>query len=63
LWPQHRQVHQAIEHISFRCLERVSLNDAECDLIWSLEQTGYRLRNIAPTSIPHGASDFDLVLL
>jgi hypothetical protein len=56
-------VHQAIEHISFRCLERVRLNDAECDLIWSLEQTGYRLRNIAPTSIPHGASDFDLVLL
>lgn len=61
-YTQHRQVHQDIERISFQCVERSSLNDTERDLIWELERAGYRLRNIALTSIPQGESDFDLIM-
>lgn len=61
-YTQHRQVHQDIESISFRCVERPELNDAERDLIWRMERSGLRLRNIALTSIPYGESDFDLIM-
>lgn len=61
-YAQHRQVHQDIERISFRCIDRANLNEAERDLIQTLERAGYRLRNIALTSIPYGESDFDLIM-
>lgn len=59
---QHRKVHADIEQISFRQLPKDRLDDEERTLIWSLEQSGQRLRNITFTSIPKGESDFDLVM-
>ncbi len=59
---QHRKVHGDIEKLSFRRVPRAKLNDEERALIWGLEQDGYRLRNITFTSIPHGESDFDLIM-
>ena len=59
---QHRKVHADIEQISFRRLPKNRLNEEERTLIWSLENNGYRLRNITFTSVPKGESDFDLVM-
>jgi hypothetical protein len=59
---QHRKVHADIERISFRRVAKVILNDEERGLIWSLEQSGHRLRNITLTSIPKGESDFGLIM-
>jgi hypothetical protein len=59
---QHRKVHSDIEAISFRRLNKDRLNDEEPALIWELEQSGHRLRNITFTSIPKGESDFDLIM-
>lgn len=61
-YAQHRQVHQDIVRISFRCVDRQELNDSERRLIATLERSGCRLRNIALTSIPYGPSDFDLLM-
>jgi hypothetical protein len=61
-YTQHCKVHRDIVAISFRCLERAKLNNAERDLIWTLERAGYPLRNITLTSIPHTDSDFDLIM-
>ncbi|MFN8469254.1 MAG: hypothetical protein U0X20_27105 [Caldilineaceae bacterium] len=61
-YAQHRQVHQDIVSISFRCVDRSELNDTERRLIATLERSGCRLRNIALTSIPYGPSDFDLLM-
>jgi hypothetical protein len=59
---QHRAVHADIERISFRRVAKHALNAEERALIWSLEESGHRLRNITFTSIPKGESDFDLVM-
>lgn len=59
---QHRKVHVGIEQISFRQVPKNKLNNEERALIWSLEQSGKRLRNITFTSVPKGESDFDLVM-
>jgi hypothetical protein len=59
---QHRKVHGDIEEISFRRVAKDRLNDEERALIWALEQSGQRLRNITFTSIPKGESDFDLIM-
>ncbi len=59
---QHRKVHDDIDEISFRRVDRDRLDEEERDLIWDLEQSGHRLRNIVFTSIPKGESDFDLVM-
>ena len=59
---QHRKVHADIEQISFRQMSKDRLNDEERTLIWSLEQSGQRLRNITFASIPKGESDFDLIM-
>jgi hypothetical protein len=59
---QHRKVHADIERISFKRVAKHRLNDEERSLIWSLEQSGHRLRNITFTSIPKGESDFDLIM-
>lgn len=59
---QHRKVHTDIEEISFRQVEKNSLDNEERRLIWELEQSGHRLRNITFTSLPKGESDFDLIM-
>ena len=59
---QHRKAHTDIERISYRQVPKNRLNGEERNLIWSLEQSGQRLRNITFTSIPKGESDFDLVM-
>lgn len=59
---QHLKVHRDIEAISFRRVNKDRLNDEEPALIWELEQSGHRLRNITFTSIPKGESDFDLIM-
>lgn len=59
---QHRKVHEDIEEISFRQVTKDRLNDEERALIWSLEDSRHRLRNITFTSIPKGESDFDLIM-
>ena len=50
---QHKKIHTDINSLSFKSGQKV---------IWALEAAGVYLRNIALTSIPHGASDFDLIM-
>ena len=59
---QHRKTHADIERISFKRVRRDRLDIEERRVIWALEEAGIYLRNIALTSIPHGASDFDLIM-
>lgn len=59
---QHRQTHEDVVGISFKPIPENSLNDVEREAIWTMEQNGFRLRNIALTSIPKGESDFDLIM-
>ncbi|MGB3633166.1 MAG: hypothetical protein WA982_03925 [Rubrobacteraceae bacterium] len=59
---QHRKAHADIEQISFREVPKNRLDNEERTLIWSLERSGKRLRNITFTSVPKGESDFDLVM-
>jgi hypothetical protein len=57
---QHRQTHDDIERIHFRVVSRKNLNEEERNVIWTLEQNGYHLRNIIFTSVLQGEADFDL---
>ena len=59
---QHRKNHQDIKKLSFRRVNEKRLNKIEQDVIYNLEENGYLLRNITFTSIPHGESDFDLIM-
>jgi len=59
---QHRKVHADIEEVSFRQVPKNRLDNEERKLIWELEQSGHRLRNITFTSLPKGESDFDLIM-
>jgi hypothetical protein len=59
---QHCKNHNDIVKISFKRMPQKKLNQEEQKVIHTLEHEGLLLRNIAYTSIPHGASDFDLVM-
>jgi hypothetical protein len=59
---QHRQTYSDIVKISFRPFQRDQLNSEERNLVRCLEEQGYKLRNIALTSIPYGPSEFDDVM-
>jgi len=59
---QHIKNHDDIIRISFMKVSPKKLDDAEQNVIHTLENKGIPLRNIAYTSIPKGESDFDLVM-
>lgn len=59
---QHLENHEDIVAISFRSVPKSRLNEEERNTIWTLEQNGFRLRNIAFTSVLSGETDFDLVM-
>ena len=59
---QHSKLHADIEKISFRQILQNDLNIEELSSIRILEAQGFRLRNIALTSIPFGPSDLDLII-
>lgn len=59
---QHRQNHPDIETIRFKKATQSDLNDIERNLIWTLEQNHFQLRNITFTSSPQGESDFDQIM-
>ena len=59
---QHRQNHPDIETIRFKKATQNDLNDIERNLIWTLEQNHFQLRNITFTSSPQGESDFDQIM-
>lgn len=59
---QHRKVHTDIEQVSFRRVAKNMLDKEERKLIWELEQSGHRLRNVTFTSLPKGESDFDVIM-
>jgi len=59
---QHCKNHNDIVKISFKRVTHKKLNKEEQKVIHTLEHEGFLLRNIAYTSIPHGESDFDLVM-
>jgi hypothetical protein len=59
---QHCKVHGDIEKIYFKKIGKRKLKEEERAVIWSLEQSGYQLRNITFTSMPKGDSDFDFVM-
>lgn len=59
---QHSKTHDDIAKISFKRVKKADLNDVERATIWELESKGFILRNIVFTSLPKGASDFDLLM-
>lgn len=59
---QHRQVHLDIERISFKSVGNANLDAEERVAVRTLEDAGYRLRNIALVSMPMGETDFDVVM-
>lgn len=59
---QHLKNHGDIVKISFKTVPIKKLDDVEQTVIHTMENKGMPLRNIAYTSIPHGESDFDLVM-
>jgi len=59
---QHCKNHSDIVKISFKRVTQKQLDKEEQKVIHTLEHEGFLLRNIAYTSIPHGESDFDLVM-
>lgn len=59
---QHSKNHGDIEQISFKRVAPDRLNEAEREVIWTLEKNDVSLRNISLTSIPKGESDFDLLM-
>lgn len=59
---QHIKNHTDIVKISFKRVPQKKLNQEEQKVIHTLEHEGLLLRNIAYASIPHGESDFDLVM-
>lgn len=59
---QHSKNHLDIEKISFKVIEENQLDVIEKRCIEQLEKKGFRLRNIALTSIPYGPSDFDTIM-
>lgn len=59
---QHCKNHPDILRLRFKEVEQAQLNAEERRCIRALEAQGYRLRNIALTSIPYGESDFDLIM-
>ena len=59
---QHRQTHGDIVGISFKPAPENNLDDEEKTVVWTLEEKGFKLRNIALTSIPKGESDFDQIM-
>lgn len=59
---QHIKNHTDIVKISFKRVSQEKLNQEEQKVIHTLEHEGLLLRNIAYASIPHGESDFDLVM-
>ncbi len=61
-YAQHQKTHTDIERISFKRVRKDRLDIEERRVVWALEAAGIYLRNIALTSIPHGASDFDLIM-
>jgi len=59
---QHCKNHSDIVKISFKRVPQKNLDQEEQKVIHTLEHEGLLLRNIAYASIPHGESDFDLVM-
>ena len=59
---QHLKVHPDIVKISFKRVPQKKLDQEEQKVIHTLEHEGFLLRNIAYASIPHGESDFDLIM-
>jgi len=59
---QHRKTHSDIESLCFKPVPGDKLDQEEREVIWTLEQRGFRLRNITFTSTPIGETDFDLVM-
>lgn len=59
---QHQKNHKDIIEISFKHVAPEKLDSDEQEIIWTLEQKGYSLRNVVFTSLPKGESDFDLIM-
>jgi hypothetical protein len=59
---QHLKNHDDICDISFMRVPQKRLDQEEIRVIHTLEEVGLKLRNIRDTSIPHGESDFDLIM-
>ena len=59
---QHKQTHDDILKIWFKKTRKDLLNEEERNIIWKLEENGFRLRNIALTALPPVESDFDLIV-
>lgn len=59
---EHLKKHKDIVKISFKRVPQKNLDQEEQKVIHTLEHEGLLLRNIAYASIPHGESDFDLVM-
>lgn len=61
-YAQHRQNHGDITRLTFKRIARTALDTEERQAIWTLEQRGFRLRNITFSSLPKGDTDFDLLM-
>jgi hypothetical protein len=59
---QHRRTHSDIAYVSFKPTPKRNLNEEERTSIWTLESSGFHLRNITFASAISGETDFDLVM-
>jgi hypothetical protein len=59
---QHRRSYSDLETMAFKVVRAERLDEEERATIRILESAGIRLRNVLHASIPHGPSDFALVM-
>ena len=61
-YAQHCHTHSDIHRISFKAVSKKNLDSEERSIVRSLENKGFRLRNIQLVSFSYGNTDFDLVM-
>lgn len=61
-YAQHCHNHSDIHSISFKPVSKKNLNFEESSIVYRMEKSGFRLRNIQLVSFSYGNTDFDLVM-